>query len=251
MIKRNGKLFIVGIGAGDLDEMTLRARKAIASSQVIVGYSRYTGLIAPLCKGKIVIASGMGREAERCEAALREALLGKKVALVSSGDSGIYGMAGLVLEIALRKGIDDRSAIEIIPGVPAFVAAAALVGAPLMNDFAVVSLSDLLTPWKTIEKRLHAAAQGGFVTCLYNPKSSRRVAQISKARKIFLKYRSKGTPCAVLRNVSRHGETIKVSTLGELLKQTIDMHSIVIIGNSQTDRNGEWLMTSRGYNLKG
>jgi len=251
MIKRTGKLFIIGIGAGRLDELTLRARKAIASSQVIVGYSRYTGLIAPLCKGKIVIASGMGREVERCEAALREALLGKKVALVSSGDSGIYGMAGLVLEIALRKGIDNRSAIEIIPGVPAFVAAAALVGAPLMNDFAVVSLSDLLTPWKTVEKRLDAAAQGDFVVCLYNPKSKRRITQLTKARKIFLKYRSKSTPCAVLRNVSRHGESIKLTTLGDLLKQTIDMQCIVIIGNSQTDSNGGWLLTSRGYQVKG
>jgi precorrin-3B C17-methyltransferase len=251
MIKRTGKLFIVGIGAGGLDEMTLRARKAIASSQVIVGYSRYTGLIAPLCKGKIVIASGMGREVERCKAALREALLGKKVSLVSSGDSGIYGMAGLVLEIALGKGIEDRSAIEIIPGVPAFVAAAARAGAPLMNDFAVLSLSDLLTPWKTIEKRLDAAASGDFVVCLYNPKSRQRVEQIKKAQKIFLKYRGKSTPCAVLRNVSRPGETVRVTTLGELLQQTIDMRSIVIIGNSQTTGSGAWLMTARGYKMEG
>ncbi len=145
----------------------------------------------------------MGMEVERCEAALREALLGRTVALISSGDAGIYGMAGLVLEIAQKKGIEHPEAIEIVPGVPAFVAAAALVGAPLMNDFASISLSDLMNPWEKIEKRLAAAASGDFVTCLYNPRSTNRVQQIEKAREIFLKHRSPETPVAIVRNAFR------------------------------------------------
>lgn len=247
MIKRSGKLYIVGIGPGGSDDMTARARRAIAASRVVVGYSRYIERIAPLCRGKIVVASGMGKEVERCAAALREALMGKKVALVSGGDAGIYGMAGLVLEMALHKGISDRRAIEIIPGVPAFAAGAARCGAPLMNDFAVVSLSDLLTPWTRIAKRLTAAAQGDFVVCLYNPQSSRRTTQLSRARSIFMKYRSGATPCAVLRHVAGQDESVKITTLQDLLKHRIDMHSMVIIGNSQTRADGAWLITGRGY----
>ena len=186
MNEKIGKLFVVGIGPGSLDEMTYHARRAIEVSDVIVGYSTYVDLTEPLFSGKVVITGGMGMEVERCEAALREALLGRTVALISSGDAGIYGMAGLVLEIAQKKGIEHPEAIEIVPGVPAFVAAAALVGAPLMNDFASISLSDLMNPWEKIEKRLAAAASGDFVTCLYNPRSKKRTGQIEKTREIFL-----------------------------------------------------------------
>ncbi|MEI6128090.1 MAG: precorrin-3B C(17)-methyltransferase [Pseudomonadota bacterium] len=251
MAKKKGKLFIVGIGPGGQGELTVQAQKALKACEVIVGYSSYIKLVAPFCKGKVIIASGMGKEPERCKAALREALLGRTVALVSSGDSGIYGMAGLALEIALQKGIEDTSTIEIVPGVPAFVAAAARVGAPLMNDFACISLSDLLTPWKKIEQRLTAAAQGDFVTCLYNPKSKKRIAQIQKAHKIFLKHRDKKTPCAILKNISRRAQSITITTLKELLDHDIDMLCIIIIGSSETIVDGKWMITPRGYKLSG
>jgi len=249
MIKRRGKLYVIGIGPGGTDEMTLRARRALAASTVVVGYSGYLDRIASLCRGKVLIRSGMGEEIERCAAALREALMGKKVALVSGGDAGIYGMAAPVLELALKKGIDDRTAIEIIPGVPGFVAGAAQCGAPIANDFAVISLSDLLTPWKTIAQRLAAAASGDFVVCLYNPQSGSRTRSVERARKVLLRYRSKATSCALLRRIAHEGEQIVITTLGDLLKHTIDMHTTIIIGNSQTRADGNWLVTPRGYNV--
>ncbi len=244
---KRGKLFVVGIGPGNLDEMTYHARRAIEASDVIVGYSPYVDLAEPLFPGKVVITGGMGMEVERCEAALREALLGRTVALISSGDAGIYGMAGLVLEIAHKKGIEHPEAIEIVPGVPSCVAAAALVGAPLMNDFVSISLSDLMNSWEKIEKRLSAAASADFVTCLYNPQSKKRTGQIKKARDIFLKHRSPDTPCAVLRNVAREGQKVDLTTLDKLLTHKIDMLSLVIIGNSETELMGNWIVTKRGY----
>ena len=247
MKEKIGKLFVVGIGPGSLDEMTYHARRAIETSEVIVGYSAYIDLAEPLFSGKVVITGGMGMEVERCEAALREAVVGRTVALISSGDAGIYGMAGLVLEIAQKKGIEYPEAIEIVPGVPAFVAAAALVGAPLMNDFVSISLSDLMNPWEKIEKRLAAAASGDFVTCLYNPRSKKRTGQIEKAREIFLKHHSPDTPCAVLRNIAREGQKVDLTTLDKLLTHKIDMLSLVIIGNSDTEQMGHWMVMKRGY----
>jgi precorrin-3B C17-methyltransferase len=250
MVETEGQLFVVGIGPGKLEEMTLRARQALGACEVVVGYSLYTDLIAQIVDEKVIISSGMGREKERCEGALREALLGRKVAIVSSGDSGIYGMAGLVLEIARRQRVEEKIPIEIVPGVPVFVSAAALVGAPLMNDFAAISLSDLLNPWEKIEKKLEAAAAADFVTCLYNPKSRKRVRQIDRARDIFLKHRSKDTPCAVLRNVSRAGQSIITATLQNMLDNEIDMLSIVVVGNSETRLQGRWMITPRGYKVR-
>ena len=247
MKEKIGKLFVVGIGPGSLDEMTSHARRAIEAADVIVGYSAYVDLAEPLFPGKVVITGGMGMEVERCEAALREAVVGRTVALISSGDAGIYGMAGLVLEMAHKKGIEHPEAIEIVPGVPAFVAAAALAGAPLMNDFACISLSDLMNTWEKIEKRLAAAASGDFVTCLYNPSSKKRTGQIKKAREIFMKHRSPDTPCAVLRNIARDGQKVELTTLDKLLKHEIDMLSLVIIGNSETVQMGNWMVTKRGY----
>ena len=247
MKEKIGKLFVVGIGPGSLDEMTYHARRAIEISEVIVGYSAYVDLAEPLFSGKVVITGGMGMEVERCEAALREAVVGRTVALISSGDAGIYGMAGLVLEIAHKKGIEHPEAIEIVPGVPAFVAAAALVGAPLMNDFASISLSDLMNPWEKIEQRLSAAASGDFVTCLYNPRSKKRTGQMKKAREIFLKHRSPETPVAIIRNAFRDGQSKVLTTLDFMLSQEIDMLSIVIIGNSETESDGRWMVTRRGY----
>lgn len=247
IMKRTGRLFVVGIGPGSPEEMTARARKAIKNADVIVGYDSYLDLIQPLTQGKVIISGGMGQEVERCEAALREALLGRTVALVSGGDAGMYGMAGLVLEIAQRKGVEHPEAIEVVPGVPAFVAAAALVGAPCMNDFACISLSDLMNPWDKISRRIEAAAAGDLVTCLYNPKSYKRVRHIEKARDIFLRHRSPATPAAIVRNAFREGQHCVVTTLDALLSHDIDMSCIVIIGSSETQKLGDWMVTKRGY----
>ncbi len=249
MNNERGKLFVVGIGPGSFDEMTFHVRQVLIECDVVVGYSAYIDLIAPICEGKVVISSGMGKETERCEAALREALTGKKVTLVSSGDAGIFGMAGLALEIAISKGIDVHDAIEIVPGIPAFAAAAALVGAPIMHDFACISLSDLLTPWETIQKRLTAVAAADFVTCLYNPRSKKRTSQIEYARETFLKHRHPDTPCSIIRNAFRKDQTVILTTLNELLNHRIDMLCIVIIGNSQTKRFDQWMITPRGYKI--
>jgi precorrin-3B C17-methyltransferase len=244
-----GMLFLVGIGPGSLDEMTVRAKNILQAADTVIGYTTYIRLIYPLLAGKQVIESGMTREKERCQRAIDEVLQGRKVALISSGDSGIYGMSGLLLEL-MDKDIRAREiAVEMAPGVPAFVAAAAAVGAPLMNDFAAISLSDLLTPWETIEKRLAAAAAGDFVTCLYNPKSSKRTVQIERAVEIFSKHRDHHTPCAIVRNVSRPEQSITMTSLEHLQDYFIDMLCLVIIGNSQTALHGKWMVTSRGYEL--
>jgi len=247
MDNKKGMLFIVGIGPGSLDDMTLRARAVLERCDTVVGYTTYIRLIEPLIAGKQVIASGMTREQERCLQALAEARSGKIVALISSGDSGVYGMAGLVLELLGSSSGAAEIPVEIVPGVPAFIAAAAALGAPLMNDCAIVSLSDLLTPWETIEKRLSAAAAGDFVTCLYNPKSSARTEQIERAIKIFLRHRGADTPAAIVRSVSRPEERIIRTTLARVPDFDIDMLCLVIIGNSATVTQGTWMITRRGY----
>ena len=256
------KLFVVGIGPGDLKHMTFEAREAIESADVVVGYATYLDLIGPLLAGKEVVSSGMMREVERCREALAIAAAGKTVALVSSGDAGVYGMAGLVLELAAHVGAhgmrpgdkDQRPAplqkpeIVIVPGVSAVQAAAAVLGAPLMHDFAVISLSDLLTPWQTIRQRLAAAAAADFVVALYNPRSKGRVTQIEEARAILLASRPPQTPVGIVRNACRPGEEKIVTTLAEMLDHEIDMFSIVIIGNAASFVDGEGRMvTPRGY----
>lgn len=244
-----GMIFIVGIGPGHIDEMTVRARDVLHRCDTIAGYKTYIDLILPLLAGKDIIATGMNREEERCRRALAEASRGKKVALISGGDAGVYGMAGLLLELAQRDSLTRDIAIEVIPGVPAFVAAAAVLGAPLMHDFAVISLSDLLTPWEKIEQRLRAAASADFVTCLYNPKSRTRTAQIGKAVDLFLQYRDAATPCAIVRNISRPGQEVIRTSLQDLLDNEIDMLSLIIIGNGETSFQDNWMITSRGYVL--
>jgi len=249
VMDNNGMLFLVGTGPGSLEEMTVRAKNILQACDTVIGYTTYVRLLSPLLTGKEVLESGMTQEKERCRLAIEKALQGKKVALVSSGDSGIYGMSGLVLEMMEQDSRSRAISVEMVPGVPAFVAAAAAVGAPLMNDFAAISLSDLLTPWETIEKRLNAAAQGDFVTCLYNPKSSKRIAQIDRAVEIFSTYRDAHTPCAIVRSVSRPEQSITMTFLGQLRDCFIDMLCLVIIGNSQTVVTGTWMITSRGYDL--
>lgn len=242
------KLYIIGIGPGDLKHMTGEAQEAVSSADAVVGYATYLKLIEPLLEGKEVVSSGMTREVERCRQAISLAGEGKTVALVSSGDAGVYGMAGLVLEL---EPPDDLE-IGIVPGVSAVQAAAAVLGAPLMHDFAVISLSDLLTPWEVIEKRLAAAAAADFVIALYNPRSKGRSGHLERARDIILRSRPGGTPVGIVRNACRRGEEKVIATLAGMPLEKADMFSLVIVGNSATFIDGKGRMvTPRGYETKG
>lgn len=241
------KIFVIGIGPGEESYMTPAAKEAILSSDVVIGYKTYIDLIPHLIENKKVIDSGMKKEIERCNLALDLAEEGATVSLISSGDPGIYGMAGAMLEVKGQR--NSGVTIEVIPGVTAVSAAAAVLGAPLMHDFTVISLSDLLTDWEVIKKRLHLAAEGDFVIALYNPKSKGRVTQIEEAREILLKYRKKETPVGIVRNAKREGEAHIITTLDEMLQHPIDMLTVVIIGNSNTFIEGDKIITPRGYAL--
>lgn len=240
----HGKIMVVGLGPGEARQLTPRAARAIEEAQVIVGYKTYLSFIKDLIKGKEIISSGMRKEIDRARIALDRAAGGQIVAVVSSGDPGVYGMAGIVLELA-----GDRIPVEVIPGVTAATSAAAVLGAPLMHDFAVISLSDLLTPWEAILRRLEAAAASDFVIVLYNPKSQGRHQQIAAARDIFLKHKSPDTPVGIVQNAGRREENKVVSTLGKMLDEEINMQSTVIIGNSQTLVIHGNMITPRGYSL--
>lgn len=228
--------------------MTVRAKETLEEAEVVVGYRTYTDLIKELTADKEVLATGMMDEVRRCTQAVELSESGRKVALVSSGDSGIYGMAGLALEIIKERG-GASFPVEVVPGVPALAAAAAVLGAPLMHDFASVSLSDLLTPWPLIEKRLEAAAAADFVICLYNPKSKGRTEQIGIAREIIMQHRSGKTPVGIVKNARREGESVVVTTLDEMLGHPIDMTTMVIVGNSNTFIFDRWMVTPRGYRI--
>jgi len=229
--------------------MTPRARESIVNADLIVGYTTYIDLIAELLKDKTIIGTGMMQEVDRCQMAVDHAVAGKRVAVVSSGDPGIYGMAGLVLELAMKYPENVRPRVSVIPGISAVGASAAILGAPLMHDFAVISLSDLLTPWHLIKKRAEMAAAGDFVMAIYNPKSTKRVSQIEKVREIVLKYRSASTPVGIVQHASRPGENMVISDLANFTKEHIDMFSLVIIGNSQTYVKDDHMITPRGYQL--
>ncbi|WP_028128374.1 precorrin-3B C(17)-methyltransferase [Selenomonas sp. AE3005] len=246
-----GKITVVGIGPGNLLDMTPRARQAIEEAAVIAGYNTYIKLIEPLLGERKVIGTAMMQEIDRCRMAVSEAAEGRDTVVVSSGDAGVYGMAGLVLELVLQLPAEKRPAFGgVIAGVSAVNAAASVLGAPLMHDFAVISLSDLLTPWETIEKRIEMAAQGDFVTALYNPKSKKRVENIEQVRKIMLKYRKAETPVGIVTAASRDGEGKIISTLADFTKQEINMFSLVIIGNSMTYVKDGYMITPRGYGNK-
>ncbi|WP_020677270.1 cobyric acid synthase [Geopsychrobacter electrodiphilus] len=244
------KLFVIGLGPGDAQHMTPAALTAIESSTVVTGYQVYLELIADLIGTKETFATGMRQETERCREALRRAAQGAVVALVCSGDAGIYGMAGLVLELQQLEG-PAVVEVEIIPGVSAVQGAAARLGAPLMHDFAVISLSDLLTDWSLIRRRLDAAGRADFVIALYNPKSRGRTTQIGEARAILMRHRAPETPVGIVRNACRAGESVCLTTLADMLEAEIDMFSVVIIGNSSTrvDNQGR-MVTPRGYEKK-
>ena len=238
---------MVGIGPGDPLDRTRRAEQAIEQSGVIVGYKRYLELIKDLTVGKELVSSGMTREKERCRAAIERAEQGAVVALVSSGDAGIYGMAGLALEMAKieRKTIP----IEIVSGVTSATASAAKLGAPLMLDFACISLSDLLVPWEIIRKRLEAIAAADLVIALYNPRSKKRTAQLDEAAAIFRKYRKGSVPVGICTAVGTEDEQITLTNLDQFLEHEINMRSIVIVGNSSSKIVENLFVTPRGYEV--
>lgn len=238
---------MVGVGPGNPLDRTRRAEDAIAASDVVVGYSRYLKLIEDLTGGKELISTGMGDERDRCKAALLKASEGKIVSLVSSGDPGVYGMAGLAIEMAAAEGI--AAPIEVIPGISAANAAAAKLGAPLMLDFACVSLSDLLVPWETIRRRLEAAAAADMVVALYNPRSKRRVKQLEEAIDILRRRRSGETPVGIVTDIGSADERIVLTDLDHTLEAEIDMRSIVLVGNSSSKLIGDRFVTPRGYSV--
>jgi len=228
--------------------MTPAAGEALGAAEVIIGYQTYLDLIPEFLEGKEVIASQMMKEVDRCRKALALAAEGKKVALVSGGDPGIYAMAGLVFEMAREQG--DAVEIEVIAGIAALNACAARLGAPLMHDFAAISLSDLLTPWEKIEQRLEAAAGADFVVVIYNPKSKKRAEHIVRAREILLAHRAPETPVGIVTAATRENERIVLTTLEKMLENEIDMQTTIIVGNSMTFAWQGFMVTPRGYAAK-
>ncbi len=249
-----GKLYIVGVGPGHHDHMTFRAKEVITESDTIVGYETYVNLVQDLIKDKTVYRYAMTQEVERAHQCIDLAKSGKIVSLVSSGDPGIYGMAGLIYETLAESGWNPKDGlhVEIIPGVSALNSCASIVGSPLMTDFAVVSMSDLLVPWEIIEKRVEAAAQGDFVIVIYNPASKKRIHQLEKTRQILLKYRKSTTPVAIIKGAFRESETIVMTDLDDLPNHsdTLGMISTVIIGNSSTYTYKDLMINPRGYKSK-
>jgi len=237
-------LYIAGIGTGNPDNMTAACKNRLLEADMIIGYSGYINLLRPHFPDKVFEATGMTEEAERCGKAIKLAREGKNVCLVSSGDAGIYGMASLVFE--LLADVPDIK-IEVIPGVTSAVNGAALLGAPLSGDFAVISLSDLLTPWGKIEKRLRQAALGDFVICIYNPGSRARAKHLARACDILLEAIPPGRVCGIARHIGQDGQAISVLTLKDLREHKTDMSETIFIGNSQTREIDNRMVTPRGY----
>lgn len=247
--RTNGSLAVVGLGPGAADLMAPRARIALETAEVVVGYRTYLDLVRDcLNPASEVLSSSMMQEIDRCRTALELASQGRRVALVCGGDPGIYAMAGLVFELA--RSMDAAMPIDIIPGIAALNACAAILGAPLMHDFAAISLSDLMTPWELIERRLEAVALADFVVVIYNPKSKKRTDQIVKTRAIMLAHRSPATPVGIVSGATREHETVRLTTLATMLDEEIGMQTTVIIGNSQTFVWRGKMVTPRGYDRK-
>ena len=241
-----GKIYVVGIGPGKRDMMTAQAKEALDRADVIVGYKTYIDLVRDDYSEKEFYENGMRGEIERCEKCVEYAREGRTVALICSGDAGVYGMASPLLEVAEKENFSD---VEIIPGVTAALGGAALLGAPLSHDFCIISLSDLLTPWEIIEKRLRAAAEGDFCIAIYNPSSKKRADYLYRACNILMEKLSKDTACGYVKNIGRDGCEKKVCTLEELSQENVDMFVTVFIGNSQTQISDGKLITPRGYKL--
>ncbi len=240
------KLYVVGLGPGEDSQITNKALAALENSDLIVGYGVYIDLIKHLIPNKEILTTPMKKEVDRCKMAVEAALSGKNVAMVSSGDAGIYGMAGLIYEV-LAEYSTNNVEVEVIPGITAASSAAAILGAPLMQDFAVISLSDLLTPWEDIEKRIRLAAQVGFVICIYNPSSKKRSDYLMKACQIAMESIDKSTLCGLVQNIGREGQQKKILTIEELACTQVDMFTTAIIGNKNTKIVNGKLVTSRGY----
>lgn len=238
------KIYVVGIGPGAYDQMTGKAIRALKESDVIIGYTVYVDLVKDYFCDKEFLTTPMKKEVDRCKLAFEEAQKGKTVSMICSGDAGVYGMAGLMYEVG-----EQYPDVElcIIPGVTAATGGAAVLGAPLIHDFCLISLSDLLTPWEKIEKRLSCAAQADFVICLYNPSSKKRHDYLKKACEIMLEYKSEDTVCGIVSNIAREGETFQVMTLKELMATPVDMFTTVFVGNSQTKNIHGKMVTPRGY----
>lgn len=240
------KLYVVGIGPGAYEKMTIEAAEALKNSDVIIGYTVYVDLVKEHFAGKEFLTTPMKKEVERCKMAFEEAMKGKTVSMICSGDAGVYGMAGLMYEVGMNY---PEVELSVIAGVTAATGGAAVLGAPLIHDFCLISLSDLLTPWEKIETRLLDAAHGDFVICLYNPSSKKRHDYLQKACDLMLKYKSEETVCGIVGNIGRDGESEKVMTLKELRDTQVDMFTTVFIGNSRTKIIGGKLVTPRGYVL--
>ena len=239
-----GKIYVVGLGPGNKENMTFRAYDVLKNSDIIIGYKTYVDLIEGMFPDKKIIKSYMKKEVARCEETLKLALEGNIISLISSGDAGVYGMAGLMLEIA-----GGQVEVEIVPGITSANASASLGGAPIVHDSVNISLSNLLTDWELIKKRIDLASQGDFVITLYNPKSSGRPELINEARDIMLKHKRKDTPVLIARNVGREGENYDITTLDKILDYEINMFSTVIIGNSNTKVLNNKMITPRGYKV--
>ncbi|MCI8598274.1 MAG: precorrin-3B C(17)-methyltransferase [Lachnospiraceae bacterium] len=240
-----GKLYVVGFGPGGYEHMTSKCIDVIKKVDVVTGYTTYVNILKEYFPDKNYLATPMMQEVKRCRMAVEEAMKGQTVAMVSSGDSGIYGMAGIIYQVAEEMGAEIE--IETVPGVTAASAAASVLGAPLMHDFTVISLSDLMTPLDLIMRRVDCAGQGDFIVCLYNPKSKKRTGYVEQAADILMKYRSPQTPVGIVRNAGREDESSQITTLEALKDAPIDMFSVVLIGNSQTYVKNAKMITPRGY----
>ncbi|MBO7385944.1 MAG: precorrin-3B C(17)-methyltransferase [Clostridia bacterium] len=241
------KLYVVGIGPGSAEDMTFRAAKALKNADVIVGYQVYNELVRPMFPDKEYLQTPMRQETQRCQMAIDAAMSGKTTAVICSGDAGVYGMASLVLE--LSEGIKELD-VEIVPGVTAALSGGALLGAPLGHDFAVISLSDALTPWETIEKRLRFSAQADLCRAIYNPASHKRPDYLKRACEILLEYLPPETACGVAANIGRENEFSRTMTLEELRDYPADMFTTVFVGSASTRISDEKLITPRGYRSK-
>lgn len=241
-------LWVVSTGPGDKCLLPPMAVAALEQAEVVAGYGRYLDLLpAELLEGKDIMQTGMTGEVARCSAALETANAGRPTAVVSGGDAGIYGMAGLVYELAYEKGYTERVEVEVVPGIPALSAAAALLGAPLMHDFAAISLSDRLTPWEVIENRVKHAALGDFVMVIYNPRSKGRQWQLGRVLKLLQTVKPAETPVGVVRQAYREGQSVDIEKLGTIDPQTVDMLTVLVVGSASTRVLGKHLVTPRGY----
>ena len=240
-------IYVIGIGPGCRDLMTQEAISAMEDAEVIVGYKTYIKLVEDFVKDKEVVQNGMRKEVDRCQDAIDIAKTGKKVAVISSGDAGIYGMAGLILELITKQELDIP--VKVVPGVTASIGAAAVLGAPIMHDFCHISLSDLMTPWEVIEKRLRLAAEADFVICLYNPRSKGRSEHLANAFKIMGEFKDGSTPVGIVKDVGREDQEKFICTFDTMDFEKVDMTTMVIIGNKSTYIHDDLMLTPRGYTV--